>query len=492
MKGKTTSNILHFSIAVIVSKIIGATITFCVAKILIPSEYGIWSTLTLIISLSSILCFGTVETLVKQVPYYLGESNNEMVKKIDGGVLASIFFSSGVLLFFSFFFIFSSFGFVNRSLVHYVQITLITAAVSLFTCFFYYRLSAFSCFKEVSILNSSRAFITFFIVIMLGWKWHLTGMIVGGLLVEIALLALSIILNKRLNRSVFLLFDISLLWDLIKIGFPITMVWWVYMVMTSIGRIISISMLGKTATGYYSLGVSIVSLIIVVPAAIGQVLYPQVSEKVGGKASQESISRYVVFPTQIMNMIIPLVLGILMFVTPFALNTYFPKYIPGILSTQILLCGAFFGCSIKNGVNYLVAIDEQNKVFVYVLISLLINVFVAIIAVKMNYYIQGIAVGTVTASLVLTTLIWKSVFKNMGYSFMNQLKMIVELYAPFFLTVGIILLLISIVNRYTGSITIKPIINIPIFTALYLLAITTIPFLRSWCDTLWQELKVRK
>ncbi len=490
--GKTASNILHFSIAVILSKIIGAATTFCVAKILIPADYGIWATLTLIVTFSSILCFGTVEALLKQVPYYLGERNDAMVKKVDGGVLASVFFSSGVLICISVVFLFYKFCFSDSAVVHYIQITLITAAVSLFTGFFYYRLTAFSRFKEVSILNSSRAFITFLFVMALGWKWHLTGIFVGGLCVEITLLALSFILNKRLERPFLLIFNTRLLWNLIKIGFPITVVWWVYMVMTSIGRIISISMLGKTAAGNYSFGASIVSLLVLIPAVISQVLYPKVNENVGKKASRESISRFVVFPTQIMSMLIPVMLGVLLFLTPFVLKTYFHKYIPGIFSAQILLCGAFFACSIKNGANYLVAIDKQNDVLVYILISLLVTGFVTIAAVKMSYSIQGVAMGTVTGSLLLTTLIWKSVFKKLGYSIKRQWEKIVELYAPFLLMMGIILLIIGIVDRNITNGAIKPILNIPLFIAMYLSAMYSIPFFRSCGVTLLQELKQRK
>ncbi len=491
MKGKTASNILHFSIAVVLSKIIGAATTFCVASILIPADYGVWSTLTLVISLSTIFLLGSVETLVKQVPYYLGESNENMVARTDGGVLASVYLSSGGLLFISFVFLFSGFGVAGRSLVHYIQITLLTAAISLFTCFYYYRFSAFSHFKEVSVLNSLRAVLTFLIVIALGWKWHLMGMIVGGFGVELSLLVLSVKLNRRLERPIRLNFNAGLLWNLIKIGFPITMVWWVYMVMSSIGRIISIGMLGKTATGYYSLGVSIVSLIILVPAAIGQVLYPQVSERVGGKASPESISRYVVFPAQIMSLVIPLMLGVLLLVTPFALHVCFPKYIPSILSAQILISGAFFACFIKNGVNYLVAHDKQAEVFAYVLASLAMTVLVTVSAIKMHYDIQGVAAGTVAGCLLLTTLIWKSVFKKFGCPLPEQWKKIVQLYTPFFVMLAVFVLITGMGNRCIPDNRVKLAVTVPSFIVLYLSALFPIPFLRSWSTALVRELKRR-
>ncbi len=488
MKNSTTSNILHFSAAVVVSKILGAATTFCAASILLPADYGIWATLTLVISLSTIFLFGSVETLVKQVPYYQGQANEAMIGTVDGGVCASVFLSSALLLLLSLAFLFFHPGIAKGSLVHFIQITLVTAALSLFTCFFYYRLSAFSRFGEVSLLNSSRAFVTFLFVIALGWKWHLGGMVVGGLCAELSMLLLSIVLNKRLNRPVVPVFKATLLGNLIRIGFPITMVWWAYMVMTSIGRIISISLLGRTATGYYSLGVSIVSLIVLIPAAIGQVLYPQVSEKVGRNAGRESLMRYVVYPAQILSLVVPLILGVMLLLTPFVLRQFFPRYTPSISPAQILLTGAFFICFIKNGVNYLVATDKQSTVFMYVVVSLLVNVAVTVAAVKMNFNIRGIAAGTVTGSLLLTTLIWKSVFKRFGYPLRRQWEKIFQLYAPCFIMTAIVLLILGTLKKYAPAVAVNPGVTIPLFALLYFLTLSAVPYLRSWSVAMLQEL----
>jgi len=47
--------------------------------------------------------------------------------------------------------------------------------------------------------------------------------------------------------------------DTVRIGFPITIVWWVLAFQSSTDRLVSAYFLGKTATGYYGLGLSFVA-----------------------------------------------------------------------------------------------------------------------------------------------------------------------------------------------------------------------------------------
>jgi peptidoglycan biosynthesis protein MviN/MurJ (putative lipid II flippase) len=153
-----------------------------------------------------------------------------------------------------------------------------------------------------------------------------------------------------------------------------------------------------------------------------------------------------------------------------------------------LLTGAFFICFIKNGVNYLVASDKQSTVFIYVVISLLVTVAVTVAAVKMNFNIQGIAVGTVAGSLVLTTLIWKSVFKKFGYPLRRQWEKIFQLYTPCFFMLAFIVLLSGTMKKYFAAIAVNPGVTIPLFAALYFLMLYSVPHLRLWSSALLKEL----
>ena len=481
---------MQVSVAITISKVIGGITTFCLARMLVPAEYGFWSTLTLITSLSTILLLGSVETLVKQVPYYLGKSDDHLVRQTEGGVLASVFFSSGALLVFAAALFFTGSLFADRATPGYIQFTLITAAVSLFSCYYYYRLSAYSRFEQVSVLNSARAAFTFVLVVSFGWRWHLMGMVAGALCAEALILALSMQLNKKLGRPMTICFNRAVLWNIIKVGFPITMVWWAYVVLTSVDRLISISMLGKTLTGYYSLGSSIVSLIILIPAAVSQVLYPQVSRRIGANAAHQEILRVVVFPARVLSLTVPLVLGALSFLTPFIIKTIFPRYEPGIAPAQVLLLGAFFFCFTKNGVNYLVAIDKQLAVFGYVIVSLITTAAATIAAIKMGFSTVGVSAGTVIGCFMLTTLVWTSVFKNLGRSPAGSAGNLFGLYLPFLIMAAGIFVTTFATGRFSGQHKeILAAVNIVLFSTIYCAAVFSIPSLRALCRSLFHELR---
>ena len=87
---KTFKNITYLFFATVFAKFIGVFTTFFIAKILQPSNYGIWITMILISAYAPILCFGVAETLLKQFPYHIGKGNPDKAREIDKAVFASI------------------------------------------------------------------------------------------------------------------------------------------------------------------------------------------------------------------------------------------------------------------------------------------------------------------------------------------------------------------------------------------------------------------
>ena len=70
---RTIKNIAYAFVGVIIGQVLGSFNSFFLAKILSPADYGIWMTLIMIGSFSPILCFGTVETLLKEYPFLIGK-----------------------------------------------------------------------------------------------------------------------------------------------------------------------------------------------------------------------------------------------------------------------------------------------------------------------------------------------------------------------------------------------------------------------------------
>ncbi len=488
---ETLRDMIYFAIAGIFVKFLGAFTYFFVAKVLTPADYGVWITLTLIGSYSTILCLGTVETLVKQYPYYIGRNEIDNANMIEDSVLGSIAISAVSLIIIGFtFLLFTSNDEILR-LASYIRLVIFTGAVAFFSAFYYYRFIAHQNFKIVSFINMARGTLSFILLVIFSWKWGLIGAITGFFLGELIISVLSSVLSHKYYGKSRFNFNLKLIWNLIKIGFPITIIWWVFTLQSTVDRVVSMSMLGKSATGYYGLGMSIVATLVLIPDVVGQVLYPKINEGVGKAMELKQLSSLVIMPSRALSLVLPFFLGLAVLLSPMVYKNLFPKYLPGLLSAQILFLGCFFVCLIRNGVNYLIAINKQNRLLIYAGVSLGIKIVISIILVRANFGIEGIASSTVISSLILTSMIWLSVFKNMGYSLFDQLKEIIVLYSPFVLLVLVLgSLRFTTSNLFTDT-SIGAAYKSVIFLFLFFVIIFYMPPFSLWVKGITQTLKIK-
>lgn len=435
---KTLKNIIYVFGAAILSKFIGIFTSFFIPRILEPDNYGIWITLLLIISYSGLATFGSLEALLKQFPYYIGRGDMIKAREVENGVLGSIILSATLLLIaglsFNFFFKIETL----QSSLSMIRIMIIAASVGLLSAFFHWRFAAHQNFKMYSMLDTIHSIFNFIVLVIFTWLWGLKGTVFGYCLIQIILCILSFFLSNSICGKVGVNFNHKLIWEMVKIGLPITIIWWTYILQTTAGTVISISMLGKTEAGYYGLGGSIISILILIPMAIGQVLYPKVSEGLGKNLEKKDMALLVITPARVLSLILPIAIIVLILISPIIYHIVFPKYVRGLLSAQILLLGAFFICLVRTGANYLIANGEQNQLIKFVLISLITVIAANITFVKLGLNIEGIALGSAFSGALFTTLIWKTVFKSFGYDRLGQLKEIFNLYAPFLLLIGLI------------------------------------------------------
>lgn len=488
---KLTANLLYFFFAVILVRFVGAITTFIIARILSPADYGIWVTLLVIASYAPILCLGTVEALVKMFPFYAGKGELEKARLLESNVLGSLAITAAFILAAGATFQLFTHAPAIRSLDNVIRLIVLAAAMAVFSAFYYYRFTAHQNFRYVSFIDSLRAIGMFVLIVPFAWRWGLMGAAIAFVVNEFLVLSWSYAANGRVLGKVAIGFDFRAMRNLVAIGFPITVIWWVYMLQMSADRLISMSMLGKEATGFYGLGASMVSAIVLVPMVLGRVLYPKVNEEVGKNTNREGLNRYVLVPAQGLGLVVPFLIGTLIILTPEIYRIFFPKYIRGILSAQILFIGVYFVCLIRTGVNYLVAIDKQNKVLGYVVVSLCLNVIVSVALVKLGLSIEGISIGTSVSGLVLAVLIWISVFANLGYTRQKQYGELASLMVPFLicaiLSVGLLVLCRGVAAPRYYPLALYCAAGI--FAALYGAAVFTIPPLTSWNRTLFSRLR---
>jgi O-antigen/teichoic acid export membrane protein len=441
---KTFRNILLVFTAFSLSKIIGAFTSFAIPKILEPADYGVWITLLLVISYSPIVALGTVETLLKEYPYHVGRGDFSKAAIIESSTFGSIILSSIFLIIIGLSIpVIVSYPPVIKYL-NQIRIIFFASAASLYGAFYFHRFAAHQKFQYYGVVDTTRAVITFLFVLSFAWSWGLQGAVYGYFVMEVTLFIFIMLLSNKYCGFVKPSFNTRDIWRSVKIGLPITIVWWGLSFQSSVDRLVSSTMLGKIQTGYYGLGISIVSTIVLIPHAVNRVLYPKINERVGQDSAHADLARIVMYPARIFSIILPLFTGSLVIVSPLVYTYIFPKYLPGLASAQILILGFFFMGLIGNGINFLLAKDKQNQMFFVVLACIAINFACAFVFVKSGMNIEGVALGTGISAAVLATNVWFMVLSNIGYSNKEVWKEISILYSPFILALsfmGIIYLL---------------------------------------------------
>jgi len=487
---RTLTNILYSFIAVVIAKCFGITQTFFLAKILEPSDYGVWISMLLIISYAPIANFGTIEALLKQFPYFTGKGKLARAKEIEDCVLGSTVLSTILILIIGFTFHFVIKSQSVESLLPLLRVMFVTSALSLLSAYSYYRFPARHNFKIVSIIDTTRAFLSFFLVVSFSWFWGLQGTVLGLLITEVVICVFSGTLSINICGKLGINIDLKTIKNLIWIGFPISLIWWIYIVQTSADRLISIWMLGSKATGYYGLGVALVSIVILLPRSVSRVLYPRVNEKIGETISQQELRGLVIEPAQVLSLLLPLMIGTLILLSPIIYHQLLPKYSHGLVSAQILLAGSFFICLVRIGGNFVIAIDKQSSLLKYFVISLIVNILGNIAFVKLGYNIEGIAISTSFSAALLTSLVWKSVFKNMGYTKIDQWKGILDLYLPFLLSLGLIGFFILFVPDFLVKTGLLSLLHVIIFVTLFLAIVLFIAPFNKRATKIYHLIKV--
>jgi O-antigen/teichoic acid export membrane protein len=439
---KTLTNVFFATAGVLFAQGLGSLRALVLARLIEPAEYGIWIGVQMIVTLSPIVCLGTVEALLKQVPYFRGKADSVALEQVEGSVFATMALSAAVIA--GLFLVGHSLlptKFVQQNLF-LAQITAASAAIGFFRAFYYHRCAAYEDFKSVSKIDSLQSLAGFVFVLLFAWKWGLVGGIIGFFVGECLTWAVAGYLSGKAHGVVRPRFQLLPMINAARIGFPITVIWWVYALQATVGRMLALSVLGTTETGYYGAASSFAMLLSLVPNTIGRVFYPRVNAQVGANAALQDLRHSVVMPTAAIALILPIAQVAIFYLMPFIFNELLPKYKAGLTCAQILVLGTFFVGLIRNGANYLIAVNRQLHLMKYVGISLLINAAGCAAFLKLGFGINGIAVATSLASALLATLIWKRVFTDLKYDRKSQISIFAGYYSSFLST----LLALGIVN----------------------------------------------
>jgi O-antigen/teichoic acid export membrane protein len=471
-------NMILFVAATVAARLFGVVRTFWLARVLNPADYGVWIFILLISAYAPILNLGTLETLVKKVPFFQGKGDTRSIRETEGGAFSFSLFIGALFLVAAALAPLALGGETLHRFVLPAQLMLLSVSFTSVSSFWFFRMQARQGFDMVSAITTGRAAVVLVLQIALSYRFGLVGAVAGYLLSEVVVFGAAFWLDRRTNQPVLPRVGLRLYGNLIRTGLPITIVWWTFMIQTTVDRIVSMAMLGEAPTGYYGIGMSIAAMFLLLPDAINQVLYPHINETYGRTKDRRKLAALVVDPARIIALALPLFACLSMLTLPLVFTVIVPRYMPGLATAQILIVSALYAALTKGGTNLLISIDRQWSVLGNIAACIAINLCGNVVLVRLGLGIEGIAISTAVASSVFAVTIWLLVFRAIGYRARESVGAATALFGPALLfTIVTIAYRVVMRNRVEG--TLASVAILLGLLSVYWVAVLAIPAYRA-------------
>lgn len=421
---------VKFTVSGYVSSICNFVSATVVRKILDPVFMGLYTELTLIFEYAKYSNLGIFDSLDRQIPYYNGKKD---FKKLDETKNIGITFSLFTSLICALGLIIFSYiigGRLSPVLATGLKIVSVMVVIQSISTFYVTTIRASHLFGP---LSNYVVIISVFDIIfkaVLGLRFGVTGMLWATVFTLI--LGIIYLFKKTgIGFSIVLKIPAASLRALLKIGFPLLLAGFAFMVLRSVDRLMIIAFLTKEDLGFYSIAIMAHSFIFQLPNLIYTVLFPRFYEEFGKSEDTARLKGFLEKPTIAFSCIFPILIGITIIVFPIFINYILPKYQQGITSTYILLFGTFF-ISITNMSGYLmVALKKQNVLVMISALCVGICILLNFIFVKaMHLGISGIALGTSITYFLYSLFIISYALKLYVSDIFARLRFLMEIYAP--------------------------------------------------------------
>lgn len=438
-----------------------------VARILDPVLYGIKNVFDLIIDYQVYSGFGISAGMNRQVPYFRGKDDKKTIEKIYSSVF-SVNLIYGLCI---------GFGLVVLSFylrsIHvqkvYVDCIILLGLLTITSKIQEFYVNKLKCEKKFLLISKSEMLfgvVALILCVVLVYFFSVQGFFTGLLASQLIWL-LYILAKERYVPEIHI--DWKLVWELLKIGFPIMIAGVLFMLLRSADRIIIISFLTKEALGYFALATVATTIVGIIPMAIYSVTLPRLVEKYGRTNDVKRIRHYLIDPTIVIAYGLPFLLACIYFGVHLPIDYFLTKYQPSVMVTKILSCGLFFAAfTMPMSICY--TLNRQWNVIAIAAPVVLFNFILNYSFVRWGAGINGVALGTGISYFAYTTAIIWYAFVLLNTRTIEILKFIFLIYAPFCYSVALFLLLDAVISPKRGNVITDvaiTLLQLAIFCALY-------------------------
>lgn len=425
MKKDTLSDTIIFTISNYLATAFSFVSSFIVRKVLGPLTMGLYSELMLIFEYGRFHHFGMINALEREVPFYMGKKKLQKVEEIKKTVLTFIAFTAfnvGIILFIVSFFVD----------VHKIGLRFLALLILIETIVSFYEalLQSYNRFKLWSLFIVFIGFIEVLLKIVFVIKFGFNGLLSAMVLIGVITIAIYYFWGKC-KVDFHAKMHLAEIFELLKLGMPLIIFRFLYVLSTSIDRLVIIFLLGRLQLGYYSIATMAYNYLTLLPKFSYKTLYPKFIKDFGRKESIEDVKKYLIIPNRVFACFFSVLIGFAVITIPFLVAYLLPRFKNGIFAAQILTFATFFSALIYTWNFLLIALYEQKRLaFLYgisVVITLLINLFFVEV---LHMHITGVALATSISQLIFTTILICYGYRYYTRDVFEHLKLLYRLYFP--------------------------------------------------------------
>lgn len=412
-------------LSVIIAKILNYAFKLIVARNFGPEVYGLFSLSLVVVSFfTAFASMGLFDGLVRYISIYRGRSENEKITKI-------IFFSlkisfilgliTAAIMFFSANFA-ANVIFHNSELVIFLKIFSLTLPFSMISSIYLSSLRAFEKITAYSVsINVFQNFarvLALIVFILLGIN---SWAVAGSYLISIIILALisyvlgnSIIkkivlrknLTKRDEKKIYLeLLNYS--WPLMFAGITFNILYWCDSILIGYFKDVA-------QVGYYSMAITLISLLAIVPDLFLQLFFPLIVKEYSSKNITiiKQLTKQLTKWMFIINF--PIFLLMLLFPGVIINFLFGPNFLAAENALRILSIGGLVG-SFSSTFNSILSMRGKSKTILYNFIIFAgLNIILNIILVP-KFGINGAAISTSLTWVLMTLTLAAQIYLDLGF-----------------------------------------------------------------------------
>lgn len=161
----------------------------------------------------------------------------------------------------------------------------------------------------------------------------------------------------------------------------------------TIDNIMTLRFLGTEALGIYSIALMANNTIFSITNSLSVVLYPRMQEAYGKDSTIKSLISYVIRPSIIMGVLLPLLISVLFFLVPPVIYWLLPRFASGIPSFKLIAILSYFLAMFPMSVNFLVSMNKQLKVVAFLMAAIAITYVLAKTFIDAGWGLEGIAMA---------------------------------------------------------------------------------------------------